>query len=138
MTPQQLHQAYLETTFRVLKSDTFVNLIDLHINKINNEIKLVAPRIKTWAFITAFNPSPVLFSSEENIIRNNQLATDLKVLNLTFHPAIGISKDEKWSEDSFFIENISQDKAFEIAVKYGQLAFVFSKSNQEAQLIYCN
>lgn len=137
MTKQELHQAFLETTFRVLKSNTFDDNIDLHINQYNKEIWKVAPHIKTWAFITAFNPSPITFSLEENLIRNNELANDLNLLNLSYHPAIGISKDEKWSEESFFIENISQENAFELAKKYGQLAFVFGKSNQIAQLIYC-
>lgn len=137
MTPQELHQAYSETTFRVLKSDIFVNTIDLHIDEINNEINIVTPHIKEWAFISAFNPYPIVFSLDENLIRNNQLANDLKELNITFHPAIGISKDEKWSEESFFIENISQENAFELAAKYGQRAFVYGKANEKTQLIYC-
>lgn len=137
MTKQELHQAYLETTFRVLKSDIFVNNVDLHINQIDIEIKLVAPHIQTWAFISAFNPSPAIFSLEENLLRNQQLSENLTALNLTFHPAIGISKDEKWSEESFFIENISQENAFKLAAKYGQLAFVYAKTKEKIQLIYC-
>jgi len=137
MTKQELHQAFIETTFRVLKSDIFVSNIDLHIDEINNEINIAAPHIKEWAFISAFNPSPTVFSLEENLIRNQQLSDDLKALNVIFHPAIGISKDEKWSEESFFIENIAQDNAFELAAKYGQLAFVYGKAKEKTQLIYC-
>jgi hypothetical protein len=35
-----------------------------------------------------------------------------------------------------FIENISKLKANEIAVKQGQLAFVFGQKNEDAKLIY--
>jgi hypothetical protein len=59
----------------------------------------------------------MIFSLKENQIRNQQLSDDLKVLKGILHPAIGISKDKKWSEESFFIENISQENAFELAVK---------------------
>jgi hypothetical protein len=59
----------------------------------------------------------MIFSLKENQIRNQQLSHDLKVLKGTFHPAIGISKDKKWSEERFFVENISQENAFELAVK---------------------
>ena len=137
MTKQELHQAFIETTFRVLKSDIFVSNIDLHIDEIDKEINIAAPHIETWAFISAFNPLPKILSLEENLIRNQQLSNDLKALNVTFHPAIGISKDEKWSEESFFIENISQENAFELAAKYGQVAFVYAKTIEKIQLIYC-
>jgi hypothetical protein len=62
---------------------------------------------------------------EENQNRNQQLEQDIKQLGLEHNLGVGISEDEKWSEESFFIENIVLDKANELSCKFGQLAFVY-------------
>jgi hypothetical protein len=49
---------------------------------------------------------------------------------------IGVSADKKWSEESYLIENIDQNGANEIALKYGQKAFVFIDIDRMTKLIY--
>ena len=92
--------------------------------------------MNSWAFITAWNPSPEILPLEENRIRNKNLEDDIIKLGLKYSIGIGISADERWAEESFFIENISLDKANEWAAKYKQLAYVFGNKNEPANLIY--
>jgi hypothetical protein len=122
------HQAFLNTTYRVLQSP----FIDIKINQANDAFSM----LQNWAFITAWNPLPDILSLEVNQSRNLQLEEDIKQLGLRYTSGIGISEDEKWSEESFFIENISLYNANELGRKYGQLAFVFGKSGQNTILSY--
>ena len=48
----------------------------------------------------------------------------------------GISKNEDWSEDSFFIENIELETANDISLKFGQLAFLYGDIAKGNQLIF--
>jgi hypothetical protein len=122
------HQAFLNTTYRVLQSP----FIDIKINQAND----VFGMLQNWAFITAWNPLPDILSLEVNQRRNQQLEQDIKQFGFRYTLGMGISEDGKWSEESFFIENISLDNANELARKYGQLAFVFGKSGQNTILSY--
>lgn len=128
MTPQETHQAFLNTTFKVLANPSF----DIHINEIVQETN----DLVSWAFITAWNPLPNLLSDEENKRRNQQLVQDIESLGLSYSLGIGISADEKWSEESLFIKNINLKKANELAKKYGQLAFVYGCKKEKATLVY--
>jgi len=128
MTSDQLHQAFLNTSFKVLAKTEFI----IKINTIISEVE----SLNSWAFITAWNPSPEILNIEENRIRNKNLEDDIIKLGLKYSNGIGISADEQWSEESFFIENISLDKANEWAAKYKQLAYVFGNKNEPANLIY--
>jgi hypothetical protein len=122
------HQAFLNTTYRVLQSP----FIDIKINQTNAEFN----KLKNWAFITAWNPLPDILSLEENQARNRHLAQDLKQLYLEHSIGVGISDDKKWSEESLFIENIDLVTANQLAKKYGQLAFVYGQNGSIAILYY--
>jgi hypothetical protein len=122
------HQAFLNTTYRVLQSP----FIDIKINQTNAEFN----KLKNWAFITAWNPLPDILSLEENQARNRYLAQDLKQLYLKYSVGVGISEDKKWSEESLFIENIDLVTANQLAKKYGQLAFVYGQNGSIAILYY--
>ena len=127
-----MEQAFLETSYIVQTENPVV----LKIGEIPTQLLENYPEIKTWAFITAWNPLPDILSKAQNDFRNNQLAVLLKEEGLIFYPGVGISKNEDWSEDSFFIENIELQKANEIASKFGQLAFVYGNILKGNQLIY--
>jgi hypothetical protein len=77
-----------------------------------------------------------ILSQSENDFRNNQLQVQLKEDGFIFHSGIGISKNEDWSEDSFFIENIDLENANAISLKYGQLAFLYGDWINGNQLIF--
>ena len=58
MTTEQIHQAFLNTAFKVLAKPAFTVKIDTLVSE--------AQQLNSWAFITAWNPSPVILSLEEN------------------------------------------------------------------------
>lgn len=124
----ELNQAFLNTTYRVLQSP----FIDIKINQANAEFN----NLQNWSFITAWNPSPEILSLEENQNRNKQLEQAIKQLGLNYSLGLGIAEDEKWSEQSIFIENIDFEKANELSAKYGQLAFVYGTRGGNATLYY--
>lgn len=128
MTSDQLHQAFLHTSFKVLAKKEFIIKIDTIIPEVQG--------LNSWAFITAWNPSPEILTLKENLYRNQNLENDIIQLGLKYISGIGISEDEQWSEESFFVENISFKDANQLALKYSQLAFVFGKKNDAATLIY--
>ena len=128
MTTEQIHQAFLNTSFEVLTKPAFTIKIDALVPEVQ--------QLNSWAFITAWNPLPVILFLEENRNRNQNLEEEINSLGLKYCHGIGISADEQWSKESFFIENISLDKANEWAVKYGQLAFIYGKKSEKAKLVY--
>jgi hypothetical protein len=54
----------------------------------------------------------------------------------SIHNGIGISKDQSWSEESFFIENIELEDARTASAKFGQLAFVYGERESENRLVF--
>lgn len=129
----QIEKAFLETNYIVQIEN---NPIVLKIGETPNKLIQNFPQIKTWAFITAWNPLPDILAKSENDIRNNQLKVQLKQEGFIFYPGVGISKNEDWSEDSFFIENIELVTANNISLKYGQFAFLYGDKVNGNQLIF--
>jgi len=127
-----IKNAFLETNYTILVE----NKIVLKIGEMPSQLFSEYPQINTWAFIAAWNPLPDILTKTENDIRNNQLKIQLKELGFIFHPGVGISKNEDWSEDSFFIENIDLETANQISLKYGQLAFLYGDKINGNQLIF--
>jgi hypothetical protein len=88
------------------------------------------------AFITAWNPLPDILSKAENEQRNEDLQQYLLDRGYPIHKGIGISKDQTWSEESFFIENIELEDARTASAKFGQLAFVYGERKHVNQLVF--
>ncbi len=133
MDSNQIEKAFLETNYI---AEIENNPIVLKIGETPENLIQRFPKIKTWAFITAWNPLPDILTKSENDIRNNQLKVQLKEEGFIFHPGVGISKNEDWSEESFFIENIELETANEISLKFGQLAFLYGDIAKGNQLIF--
>lgn len=128
MNKEEIHRAFLNTTFRILGN----SVVDIRINKTISELDY----LDTWVFLTAWNPLPEILSEAENKRRNLELEEELKSLNLKYQYGVGISEDQKWQEDSFLIENCSEAKAHHLALKYGQLAFVYGERYKQVVLLY--
>ena len=133
MDSNQIEQAFLETNYI---AEIENNPIVLKIGETPENLIQRLPKIKTWAFITAWNPHPDILTKSENDIRNNQLKVQLKDDGFIFYPGVGISKNEDWSEDSFFIENIELETANDISLKFGQLAFLYGDVAKGNKLIF--
>ncbi len=110
--------------------------ITLKIGEYPSELLNYFPKIETWAFITAWNPLPAILSNAQNKIRNSELLAQLNTANYETYPGIGISKDEKWSEASFFIVNIDLETSHTIASRFGQLAFLYGDRERGNELIF--
>lgn len=135
MNKQELEAAFLNTNYTVLKNDTFKEEIVLKIGE-KIDLSSALPSLIEWAFITAWNPLPEILSNEQNKQRNTAFITELNKNGFVSHLGLGISEDGKWFEESFFIENISKEKAMFYANKFGQLAFLHGINNQKAELIF--
>jgi len=132
MDTDKIETAFLETNYIILLE----NKIVLKIGEVPAQLLNEYSQIITWAFITAWNPLPEILTKSENDIRNDQLKVQLKNEGFIFYPGVGISKNEEWSEDSFFIENIELETANDISLKYGQLAFLYGDKLKGNQLIF--
>ena len=135
MDIKELTLAYLNTNYTIHKNLIFKEELILNINKEAN-FKNALPELKEWAFITAWNPNSNELTKQVNEQRNACLLDDIKSRGYISHFGRGISEDGKWSEDSFFIENISKEEALFYALKYEQCAFVYGKANQMSELIW--
>ncbi len=132
MKTNEIEQAFLETQFVIhLQSD-----IVLKIGELPSDLLVHLPMLKNWAFITAWNPLPDILSKAENEQRNEDLQQYLFDRGYSIHKGIGISKDQSWSEESFFIENISLEDARAASAQFGQLAFVYGERESENRLVF--
>lgn len=132
MQTEDFDDAFMSTNYIILKNEIFTDEIILKIGSAH----ALNPNIQSWAFITAWNPLPTILTYEENINKNNSLLTDLTNEGYVCHLGKGVSANGKWEEESFFIENINKPNALEFSIKYGQMAFVYGKSDGLAELVY--
>jgi len=135
MDKEELEAAFLNTNYKILENNIFKEELVLKIGEIV-DFSSSLPSLMEWAFITAWNPLPDILSDEENRKRNTAFLTELRECGFESHLGLGMSEDGNWSEDSFFIENISKKKAAFYAKKFGQLAFVHCTKDQKAELIF--
>ena len=129
-----MKEAYLNTHYKVFLDDG--KIVSLEIGKKSSELFKHITTLKYWAFITAWNPYPEVLSVEINRKRNTELENILKENNYEFTQGIGVAKDESWQEESLLVQNISKEKAHEIAKKFNQLAFVYGEINNVAELLF--
>ena len=135
MNNTELTEAFLKTNYTILCDDVFKEKVILKIGEIV-DFNSTIPDLKKWTFITAWNPLPEILSNELNRKRNADLMNELKENGFKLHLGIGTSEDGKWSEESFFIENISKEKSHYYAKKYGQIAFVHGKKKHKSELVF--
>lgn len=135
MTNTDLTEAFLKTNYTILPDDVFKDKVILKINEIVDFTSTLSD-LEEWTFITAWNPLPEILSNEVNRKRNIDLMKELNENGFKLHLGIGTSEDGKWSEESFFIENMSKEKSLFYAKKYGQIAFVHGKKNHKTELVF--
>lgn len=132
MKTNEIEQAFLETRYIVHLQSGIV----LKIGEMPADLLEKLALLETWAFITAWNPLPDILSKAENERRNEDLKRYLLDRGYSIHKGIGISKDQSWSEESFFIENIELEDARTASAKFGQLAFLYGDRNSGNELIF--
>jgi hypothetical protein len=132
----QLEQHYLDTIYSVLINEQQYNIkITEDVPSAIKEILELAKE-KTAVILTAWNPKSKLLSSQENKERNKKLDLTLRNNDYPVFKALG-KGDNLWpAEESFFIIGIKKEDAEQLAVEFGQNAFVWIDSEEPTSLIF--
>jgi hypothetical protein len=126
-TPQNLREAFLATQVDVeINPDEWVP-IDVAVRHLPTPLHL----------ITAWNPMSQQLSRDENFERMDLLTTALDELAALWFPAVGISPDGTWSEDTFAIYGISRDEAIELGARFEQHA-IFEATDEVLIVLGCD
>ena len=130
---EELLNAYKTTTYSVpgLGLNIRVGEYDKVLQK-----TLKQHNLTTWAFITAWNPESRQLSLPDNRDRNQALLTQLKSEGFAIYEGIGIPDISDWTpEESLFVMGVSQQRAIELGIKYGQNALIFGQVGKLAELL---
>lgn len=124
-------QSFLEAKYWI--SEPYVPIFVQIKNEILDDF-LKFHQAKCWCFITAWNPGAQQVDKKSNKKAQNSLLNDLT----TFHvfPGVGASADGLWSEPSFLVLDIEINIARKLALKYGQMAFLYGKIGKPSRIIF--
>jgi hypothetical protein len=121
--------AFRQTTYR---ADTPDGAVDIRIGEVPAGLPLAC-----WAFLTAFNPLPLQLTEVQNQARHQELVGVLEEVGLSFYPGEGRGDSGSWPpERSVLILGISREDALALAVRFGQVAFVYGEPNQQSELVW--
>ena len=84
--------------------------------------------------ITAWNPESELVTAERNAAAHEELLADVEAAGLLALPAVGMSSDRKWSEDSLLVVGAAREWVLGVAAKYRQNA-VFRWSPEAFEVV---
>ena len=87
-------------------------------------------------FLTAWNPWSRPSERDRNRRASLELATVLDRLGHRFLPAVNLADDPDWSEESYFVFDLSIEEALMLARAYGQNAVVLAEEGQAARLLW--
>ena len=95
--------------------------------------------LRTWAFITAWNPGSELLLREENEARQTRLEEEVRSAGFETFNGVGEPLDSEWTpEHSLLILGISQADAIALGHKHGQVAIVVGQFQEPATLVRCH
>ena len=121
--------AFRRTTYRASAPDEIINI------RIGESPQGILA--ESWAFVTAFNPLPHQLTDAQNQTRHQELVGFLTEVGLPFYPGEGIGEDETWPpETSVLILGISREDALALAVRFGQVAFVYGEPSSPSELVW--
>lgn len=134
MSNNSYHENFINTVYRVFKDEN--HTYDIFVGSEHVLENLGFTQVGSWAFITAWNPLPIIYTLEENRDRNEQLKKDLDSLGLFYLDGVGMALDGSWQEKSLFVKDISKRQAEDLAQKYKQVAYLFGLRNEKAEMVY--
>lgn len=130
---EELLNAYKTTTYTVAELG-----LNIKIEVQNKPLKrfLAQQTVKTWAFITAWNPESQELSLAENRSRNQTLQQQLNSKGFSTFEGLGVPDKGDWTpEESLFILGVARQHAIDLGKKYEQNAIVFGEAGKIAELI---
>ena len=130
----ELLASYKLAHYHVYGSASFILRIGQYSPELHDIYK-TSPK-KIAAFITAFNPSSIELSNQENKERNQQLEEKIKTLHLCYlHGEGKCDESEGSSEESFLVFEIDQTEAIRLGKEFGQNAIVWIPENSTPELL---
>ena len=133
---ETLIQAYKNTNYHVY----YDNEIIINIGKKNqNLLNLFKDKKLTSAsIITACNPFSEIKTKKQNLLAQIKLKGIIEDNNLSYVDAMGQDAEKKWpGEASYFVENITLNKALKIGKILNQNAIVWIDQNIIPELVFC-
>ena len=150
-----LRDHYLRTTYRVTG---VTPAIDIRIGEPCPPLDALLDKhaVRSWAFITAWNPGSKKLDAGENQRRQAALEAEVKQGGQIFYRGAGIPDEtierssgssfhvhpsslSSWvPEESILIVGINSEDAVKLGKKYAQAAIVTGERNAPAELIFIN
>lgn len=134
---QSLIDAYHATTYQVQLPD---GMTAFRANQPAPELNALAAEqdVKSWIFITAYNPYSQQLSAEENEQRQSLLKNLLTLQCYKFYDGAGVGDSGDWPpEPSFFVLDIAQEKALTFGKVFDQNAIVYCEVGGVPEILFC-
>ncbi len=131
-----LDAAYGKTLYEVFCEKEIIQL-RVNVKSLALDNLLQQYQATTWALITASNPYSEPLSKQENKLRNEALAAELKPRYINLFSAVGRDESGDWlPEESLFVMGINRADAVEIGKKYSQNAILYSEIGKPPELLW--
>lgn len=111
----------------------------LRIGRSSPEVDALAAahEVRTWAFITAYNPGSVPAPTERNETRQRELEQAVTESGHRFCRGEGKAEDGAWApEPSLLVLGIGEEEAAALARRFNQAAIVFGERGGPARLVW--
>ena len=134
--PKELLAAYFNTDYLIPELG-----LCLSINESNRKLQnyLIKQGFNSFAFITAWNPNSELQSLTTNQAANQKLKLHLRAKGFSFFDGLGQGRDGNWpAEESFLVMDIDLAEAFQVAVAFRQMAFLWGNGQAIPRLYFSN
>jgi hypothetical protein len=91
----------------------------------------------TWAYLSAHNPGSIIVAAAQNDNQHQKLVSAVAGQDWTYLQGEAVAPDGTWpAEKSVLILGPSQEQAHQLAIQFGQLAFLFGAHGGPVQLIW--
>jgi hypothetical protein len=134
---RELHAAYLQTTYWV---EARPEPIALRVGERSRALDhvLAQRQVRSWAFVTAWNPKSQMLTPWRNAARDAQLRQTLARDGYRWLPALGEGDDPGWTpEPSVLVLGMSVLDAVSLGRRLKQNAVVTGKLGGRATLVWC-
>ena len=133
-----LRDHYLRTTYRVTG---VTPAIDIRIGELCPPLDALLDKhaVRSWVFITAWNPGSKKLAAGENQRRQAALEAEVQQGGTVFYRGAGVPDEKDWvPEESILIVGINSEDAVKLGKKYAQAAIVTGERSAPAELIFIN
>jgi hypothetical protein len=131
---RDLAAAYHATLYTAVLTEGSLTLRVSEVNALLDRV-LATRGVRSWAYVTAYNPGSVQVSAAENETRQRELRAAVARDGHVFYEGTGVG--EGWPpEPSLLILGISEAEASALGRRFGQLAIVVGERGEAARLLW--